>query len=289
MRASPRFTPVRLSKTPLALVALIAALGATSPSGVLRAEDTRPPSANAPIAPLDVFARETRRIADHVWLISKPAPTDAPFEGNTTVIEQANGLVVIDAGGSPHSGEILVQAIRALSRKPVRFVVYTHYHGDHNLGTGALRAAWPALTIVSTLATREHMTSAPMEYIQTYDRSYGEMAEYAAEQAKNSAIPESERAGWSRFALAGPAMRSAYANLRAFPADVTFTDRLTLHDADMPVELAFLGRANTDGDAIAWLAKPRVLVTGDIVVAPVPYASACYPAEWIEVLKKLSA
>lgn len=237
----------------------------------------------------DCFARRTRKVTDHVWCIEKPSPTDAPFEGNVVVIEQLSGLVVLDAGGSPRSGENVVREIRALSQKPVKVLAYTHYHGDHHLGAGAIVAAWPDVVIVSTARTREHMTGAPMEYIRSYGSSYGETAVYAGERARDTALGDSERAGWSRFASAGPCMREGYSNLRALPATVTFTDRFVVHDDNAPVELVFLGRANTDGDALAWLPKQRVLATGDVVVHPIPYASACYPREWLDVLAKVAA
>jgi len=51
----------------------------------------------------------------------------------------------------------------------------------------------------------------------------------------------------------------------------------------------FLGRANTDGDAVIWLPKQRVLVTGEAVIAPFPYGFGSYPTDWIGVLKKLRA
>jgi glyoxylase-like metal-dependent hydrolase (beta-lactamase superfamily II) len=51
----------------------------------------------------------------------------------------------------------------------------------------------------------------------------------------------------------------------------------------------FLGRANTDGDAVVWLPKQRVLVTGETVIAPFPYGFGSYPSDWIGVLKKLRA
>jgi glyoxylase-like metal-dependent hydrolase (beta-lactamase superfamily II) len=51
----------------------------------------------------------------------------------------------------------------------------------------------------------------------------------------------------------------------------------------------FLGRANTDGDAIAWLPRQRVVATGDIVVTPAPFGYGSYPADWIRVLERLKA
>ena len=38
---------------------------------------------------------------------------------------------------------------------------------------------------------------------------------------------------------------------------------------------------------MAWVPSERVLCSGDIVVSPIPYASASFPREWIEVLGKL--
>jgi glyoxylase-like metal-dependent hydrolase (beta-lactamase superfamily II) len=237
----------------------------------------------------DAFARVVRPIADHVWLLERPVPTDAPFEGNVEVIEQSDGLVVIDAGGSPVAGRDIVRLIRRLSRRPVKAIVYTHYHGDHNLGAGELLAAWPGAQVISTSRTRANMVGPPMAYIRTYARSYADMAAYAAKQAALDSLPPALRGGWARFAQAGPAMVAGYTGLQAYPATLTFTDRLALPDTLAPLELMFLGRANTDGDAIAWLPKQRVIVTGDIVVHPIPYASACYLGEWIAVLRRLEA
>lgn len=236
-----------------------------------------------------VFARRVRPVAEHVWLIDKPAPTDPPFEGNVVVIEQAAGLVVVDAGGSPASGAAIVARIREVSSKPVRFLVYTHYHGDHNLGAGALRAAWPGLTIVSTAKTRENMTGPAMDYVKSYARSYGEMAVYAGRQAQDAALPAALREGWARTARAGPGMVAGYTGLSVQPADLIFTDRLSIPDAAAPVEVMFLGRGNTDGDAVVWAPKQRVLASGDLVVAPIPYAAHTYPGEWIATLRKLEA
>jgi glyoxylase-like metal-dependent hydrolase (beta-lactamase superfamily II) len=242
-----------------------------------------PDAAQAPM----VFARQTVAVAPRVHLIFKPHPTDPPFEGNVVVIEQAKGLVVVDAGGSAISGRAVVAEIRKLSKKPVRFLVYTHYHGDHNLGAGAFRAAWPGMIVVSTAKTRENMTGPPMAYVRTYAQSYGDMADFAATQAADPKLPPAVRAGWARTAKAGPGMVAGYSGMTVYPADLTFTDRLSLPDDEAPVEVLFLGRGNTDGDAVVWAPKQRVVASGDLVVVPIPYAAHTYPGEWIATLRKL--
>jgi glyoxylase-like metal-dependent hydrolase (beta-lactamase superfamily II) len=234
-----------------------------------------------------VFARQTQAITGRAHLIYKPAVTDPPFEGNVTVIEQHAGLVVVDAGGSPPSGKTVVAQIRKLSTKPVRFLVYTHYHGDHNLGAGAFLAAWPDLVIISTEKTAANMTGKPMAYVQGYAKSYSDMADTAAKAAADPKLPQGVRAGWARTAKAGPGMVAGYSGMKVYPPSVTFSDRLSLPDADAPVEVMFLGRGNTDGDAVVWAPKQRVLASGDLVVAPIPYAAHTYPGEWIATLKRL--
>src|SRR5690349_21171851 len=150
--------------------------------------------------PAQVFARRTQAITAHAWLIDKPDGVNPPFEGNVVVIEQSDGLVVVDAGGSPPSGVAIVAEIRKLSKKPVKTLIYTHWHGDHNLGAGAFRAAWPHVTIVSTAKTREAMTGVLAPTLPGYAKSNAEMGAMAEKQAQNPALPAAVRAGWARIA-----------------------------------------------------------------------------------------
>lgn len=239
--------------------------------------------------PSDGFFYKTKTVTERVTLIFRPDPTRIPAEGNVTVIEQADGLVVVDAGGSPIGGLRIVEKIKSISRKPVRFLIYTHYHGDHNLGAGAFLKAWPGLVIVSTAKTRANMIGAPMDYIKTYDKTYDGYRGVIASALADPSTPQGERSRWKQLAEDLPEIEKAYRNLSAYPAQVTFDERLVLNDNNAPVEISFPGNANTDGDAIVWMPKQRVLCSGDIVVHPVPYASASFPKSWMKVLEKLNA
>ncbi|MEO7655050.1 MAG: MBL fold metallo-hydrolase, partial [Sphingomicrobium sp.] len=73
------------------------------------------------------------------------------------------------------------------------------------------------------------------------------------------------------------------------PPTETFERTLKLDDALRPVELRFLGRANTDGDLVAWLPNDKVVASGDIIVAPTPFGFFSFPGDWIETLGKLKA
>ena len=249
----------------------------------------QPVAVPTPAQPRDGFVRQTQKITDHVWLIERPVSTDAPYEGNSIVFEQRDGLVVVDAGGAPVSGRYITDAIGAISAKPVRYLVYTHYHGDHNLGAGEFVRRWPGVTIVSTEATRASMTGAPMQYIATYSQDYAGAIAAARRNADAPGVSASMRRGWLEYVETGDSMVAAYRDLEAWPANLTFRERLTLADDDVPLDVMFLGRANTDGDAVVHAPRQRVVAAGDIVVHPLPYASASYPTEWVGVLERIAA
>jgi glyoxylase-like metal-dependent hydrolase (beta-lactamase superfamily II) len=245
-----------------------------------------PPTAVGPAS--DDYSYEVQQVADRVHLVVRPDALRQPPEGNVEVIEQADGLVVVDAGGSPLGGRRIVEKIRSISRKPVKYLIYTHWHGDHHLGAGAFRQAWPAMRIISTPGTRGPMTGPQMDYITTLAPQMRKMPEYAPKLAQSKGDAE-EKVRIGQLIADGPKVATAYDGVKVWPADLTFDKDLSIPDADAPVEVMFLGRANTDGDAVVWTPKQKVLITGDIVVAPIPYGTESYPADWIEVLKKLKA
>jgi len=244
---------------------------------------------SSPALVADGFVRQTAPVSPHVHLVYRPVATDAPYEGNVEVIEQSDGLVVVDAGGSPPAGEYVVAEIRKISAKPVKVLIYTHYHGDHNLGAGAFLKAWPKIEIVSTAATRTNMTTKPMDYIKTYSRDYAGAIDYAKKQLADPDVTGEVRAGWQQYVDVGDSIVAGYRDMKAYPAAKTFTDKFSVPDSVTPVEVAFLGKANTDGDAVVWVPSEKVLIAGDIVVEPIPYAAASFPQSWIGVLKKLEA
>ena len=63
------------------------------------------------------------------------------YNSNAGFVITDDGVVVVDALGTPALGEALVQAIRKVTDKPVRRVIVTHYHADHFYGLKAFKDA----------------------------------------------------------------------------------------------------------------------------------------------------
>lgn len=242
----------------------------------------------------DAGVQEVRAVAPGVWVLMEPRFQVQPI-GNVTVIEQADGLVLVDSGGSPGSGRRIVAMVRALSRKPVKAVVITHWHGDHVQGLSEILKAWPHARTIATRATQAHLAdprtrnTPPEPDAASNAALLKQIAGFAAYSRTMGAqaTTKAEQDGWAGaarlFERYGRDMDGALTR----PVAEGFDRRLVLPDPHRPVEALFLGRANTDGDAVVWLPRDRIIVTGDIVVAPFPFGFGSYPADWLGTLAAL--
>ena len=236
-------------------------------------------------------------LAKGVWLIRQGKPFHVQPIGNVTVVEQSDGLVMVDAGGSPGSGRRIVGLVKSVSSKPVKAVIVSQWHGDKPLGLPAILQAWPKARVISTEATRRHLADPKTMNTPGAPDAKGNAAmletqkgllAYVREQA-GKASTEADRQGWA----AAERLFTQYVHdmdgaLTLQPGE-GFGRILTIEDAKAPVEARFLGRADTDGDAVVWMPRQRILVAGETVVAPIPFGFESYPGEWLEVLKTLRA
>ncbi len=247
----------------------------------------------------DQYLYEAERIDPRVTVLASPEPFHVQPLGNVTIIEQREGFVLVDSGGSPPAAERIAAFVRAIDpNKPVTAIILTHWHGDHVLGLRTLLAAWPQARTISTGPTRDNLLSPrTARFMPTEDAANNAALQadlaggvaFLNGRAQEERLSAREREGYAQAGreLAQHARDHLHA-ARIAPAEV-FTDRLLLDDADAPVEVRFLGRANTDGDAVVWLPRQRILIAGDTVVSPIPYGFGSFPGEWIGVLTAMRA
>jgi glyoxylase-like metal-dependent hydrolase (beta-lactamase superfamily II) len=250
-----------------------------------------------PTEALHPFLQIPERVASGVTVLRQAQTNYAGVVGNVTIIEQSEGVVLVDSGSSYGDGARVAAAVRRATPKPVTAVIITHWHNDHPLGLAAILDAWPTAQIISTEAARASLenglTTVPLDpgaewETRRRDQLHGYIAQLEP-QTQDPNLSQQERDGWAR-ALSALAIREVdVAGTRLVLPTRTFTDRLTLDDRRTPIEVRFEGRANTDGDAIVWLPRQRVLIAGDTVVWPVPYNFAMYPTDNIATLGRLRA
>jgi glyoxylase-like metal-dependent hydrolase (beta-lactamase superfamily II) len=71
-------------------------------------------------------------------------------------------------------------------------------------------------------------------------------------------------------------------------ATLTFDHDFSIDIGNREVQVKFLGRGNTGGDAVAYLPSEKIVIAGDLVVYPIPYIYDGYPTEWIQTLQNLA-
>lgn len=90
---------------------------------------------------------EMRQVTEGIYVHhGQHLDIDEGYQGdicNLGVIIGKEAIAVIDTGGSKHTGEEWLQAIRKISTLPIRYVINTHVHPDHTYGNAAFQTEKP--------------------------------------------------------------------------------------------------------------------------------------------------
>ena len=95
------------------------------------------------------------RVADGVYAIIHANATEVWPNSNTGVVIGDDGVLVVDATYLPSRAKADIALIHAITDKPVRYLVITHLHRDHNGGSECIPNAFPGVIVVSGPDTRE--------------------------------------------------------------------------------------------------------------------------------------
>jgi glyoxylase-like metal-dependent hydrolase (beta-lactamase superfamily II) len=70
---------------------------------------------------------------------------------------------------------------------------------------------------------------------------------------------------------------------------LTFDPGLEVDLGNRLVQMSFLGRGETGGEAVVYLPKEKIVAVGELVTTPVPYTFAGYPSEWVRTLNVIDS
>jgi cyclase len=121
---------------------------------------------------------------------------------------------------------------------------------------------------------------------------YMPMLEQALASGKGQSgkpLSDGERAYYTEVLTEAKFMYPELKQTPHVPPTVTFDRQMVVDLGRRKVEISLLGRGNTGGDAVIYVPDAKVLMTGDLLVAPTPFAMGSFIDEWIVTMKALAA
>lgn len=204
---------------------------------------------------------------------------------NSAVIVNRDDVLIVDSHISPESGRAMLQELKAITDKPVRFLVNTHFHYDHVNGNQAFP---PAVDIIGHEFTRRKLTGDVLERGMFAELLKGMPKQL--EDLRARALAEQDAAAKARLeqqAAVQTAFGASLKDLKLTPPTVTLDDRMTLYRGDREIRLLYLGHGHTAGDIVVYLPHERVLCSGDLLVNGLANLIDGFVNEWPDALEKL--
>ena len=233
------------------------------------------------------------QVSEHVWYVQgRSGPASAANRGynsNAGFVVTPDGIVVIDALGTPALGRALLAAIRGVSAAPIRRVIVTHYHADHFYGLQAFKAV--GAEIWAHKAAREYLQSAEAQSRLAQRRRV--LAPWV-DQDTQLLRPDRWLEGDASFTLGGVNFDLIYMGPAHAPDDTVVVVRedqvLFSGDIMFSGRIPFVGSA----DSRRWLAamdallrlKPKAMVPGHGAISRQPAADLEFTRDYLHYLRK---
>jgi cyclase len=234
-------------------------------------------------------------LGDDVYAAIRTEPEGLAVNGNSLFIVDDSDVVVVDAQFTRVATLENIAALRRITHKPVSYVLNTHWHDDHVAGDQVYQDSFPGVRFLATANTRADLIAmgrpnragqiqygppALARYQRLLDMGLG-IDSLPASDAERASVT-SAIALFSQYVEESPGYREVL-------PDTIAGSRMTLVRGGRTIELRWFGRGNTRGDLVTWLPRERIVSTGDLLVAPVPFGFNSYPSEWIAVLDSVAA
>ena len=180
----------------------------------------------------------------------------AEGDPNTGVIVGDDGVMVVDTQATPLMAGRVLEKIRSVTDKPVKYVLMTHYHAVRVLGASAYEP--------------DHVIASQ----DTYDL-----------------IVERGQQDWQSEFERFPRLFNGHETIPGLTwPNIVFKGEMTLWMGQTEIRIMQLGRGHTKGDTVVWLPKERVLFSGDLVeYGATPYTGDAYLLDWPTTLDNVAA
>ena len=196
---------------------------------------------------------ETRRLADGVYALV----ANTPFTDNSGFVVGTDAVLVIDSQFNGEMGRQVLDAVRRVTDKPIRYLVNTNAFGDHTFGNYVFPAETQIVANRRTLDALKKM-------------SVGEVRQRMAPTVGNDL--------------------SVFDGVELRVPDVAFDEEWSVDLGGHRVEARFFGQGMSPNDTVVYVPGARVAWTGNMIfgAGTIPWAQAGGIEAYRQTLDRLS-
>lgn len=200
------------------------------------------------------------KVTDNIYTFEGIHPPN--FTTVSLIVVGADGVLIADGQGTPRETQQLLDAVKTITPKPVKWYVVGSDHGDHTAGNTVLPKDIAFIVHPTSRANLERDAATVM----------GQNLKAAAEAMTKGGPP--------------PTLRPTV----VVPPAAMTGERETIDVGGIEVQVAFLGRAHTGGDLNVYLPKQRLLFMSEVYLNRVfPAMRSAYPSEWVRTIDRALA
>jgi cyclase len=148
---------------------------------------------------------------------------------NSGFIVGERSVLVVDTRINPFTAQQLKEAVEQVTDLPVRYVVNTHFHGDHTFGNQVFA---DGATVIGSVLTQQRL----------------------------------ENEGEAHLNWLSGFFPVDFSGVRLTPPDATLSGQVTVDLGGRRVHLLETAQGHTGGDVMVWEPESRTLFTGDVLV-----------------------
>lgn len=235
------------------------------------------------------------KLRDNVFTVMRTDPPGFAVESNSGFIECADHVIVVDAQSNDATTSQVLAQIRLYTNKPVRYVINTHWHDDHIVGTHLYRDAFPDMKVIGSVASINYLPTLGKKNRDQFHRAIPEVLESfrktleAGKTRAGKPLSDEQRRSLESDLQLGEGYATVPDDFVAILPDIAVHDRYSIRDKGCAVDVIAIGNAHTTGDLVVYLPEQRVAFVGDIVGSPVPLVGAeqSRVRDWSRTLKRI--
>jgi glyoxylase-like metal-dependent hydrolase (beta-lactamase superfamily II) len=243
------------------------------------------------LAAMPMLAKEkapvVTEVAANLYMIS-----GLNYGGNVAFLVTDGGVLVVDSGGLPSDGKTIVELVKQRTETPIKYLVLTHYHGDHTNGIDGFPGL---LTIIGHKNIVTNIEKLNRErFKKNVEENFPNLAKKSRarlEELKDKNDPASLKEKDELLARLDYIEQSKTITFKT--PNRVFDKKKTIELGGQTIELIYPGPAHTDCNCLVYFPGLKVIHMGDILFqASYPYIdfnAGCNTQNWCEVLKNTAA